>query len=117
MSTPETTFRETTFRDLTRLAAGLGDGWRSLRLAQIQDIGLKLFRVEPAGLPTETHPDYAEGLLMLDGEITLMLDRTPIRLAAGDFQLIPAGVPHAILPGGHGAFLLVDPEPIPLTTG
>ena len=102
---------ETTFRALADRANGLGDGWRSDQMARIQAIGIKLFRIDPKGLPLETHPSYAEGLLMVAGQMTLLLDDEPIMLSAGDFQLIPAGRAHAILPGGHGAFVLIDPEP------
>ncbi|HEV2675412.1 MAG TPA: cupin domain-containing protein [Aliidongia sp.] len=108
---------ETTFRDIAGRARALGDGWPSDQLARIQGIGLKLFRVDPKGLPPESHPAYAEGLLMLDGEIMLVLGDVSIRLLGGDFQVIPAGVPHEILPGGRGAFLLVDPEPPKETEG
>ena len=85
-------------------------GWKSLVLGRVANTHVKLFRVDRAGLPTELHPAWAESLIMIEGEIRLDLGGEIHRLQAGDHVYIPAGTPHSILPGGHGAFLLVDPD-------
>jgi len=85
-------------------------GWRSLNLGRVANTHVKVFRVDPAGLPDEIHPAWAEALIMLDGEIQMKLDGVRCTLKAGDCIRIPENVRHAILPGGHGAFVLVDPE-------
>jgi quercetin dioxygenase-like cupin family protein len=69
----------------------------------------KLFKVDPAGLAEECHPDWDEALLMVAGDLTLVLDGVHVVLQTGDFLLIPRGVPHRILPGTNGAFVLLDP--------
>lgn len=97
--------------NLSTAAAALpAHGWKSLVLGRVANTYVKLFRVDGAGLPVERHPDWAESLIMLEGEIHLELDGELHRLRAGDHLYIPADTPHAILPGGHGAFLLVDPD-------
>ncbi len=85
-------------------------GWRSHNLGRVGNTHLKLFRVDPDGLAEEAHPDWAEALVMVEGCVQVTIDGTPVTLKAGDALLIPEGVRHAILPGGHGAFLLIDPE-------
>ena len=97
--------------NLSAAAASLpAHGWKSLVLGRVANTHVKLFRVDPAGLPVERHPDWAESLIMIEGEIHLELGPERHRLRAGDHLYIPAGTPHSILPGGHGAFLLVDPD-------
>lgn len=101
---------ETSPVNMLDAAAGLGPGWASRILADMPAARIKLFQVDPAGLAEEVHPTYPEALLMLAGAIRLRLGEQVLPLRAGDFQLIPAGVPHAIEPGGSGAFLLMAPE-------
>jgi|GEM_PF-735779 len=85
-------------------------GWKSLVLGQVANTRVKLFRVDPSGLPAESHADWAESLIMIEGEIALEIAGAVHTMRAGDHVVIPAGASHAILPGGHGAFVLVDPD-------
>ncbi len=87
------------------------DGWKRRILADFGGLRAKLFRIDPAGLAEATHADWDEALLMIDGELRFELGDAVLDLAAGDFCVIPRGVPHRILPGGRGAFVLLDPEP------
>ena len=97
--------------NLPNLAQDLPGRWGRAVLGDIAGVKLKLFRTEGHGLDPEVHEDWAEALLMIEGELTLVLDETEILLSAGDLQLIPAGSVHAIRPGAKAAFLLFDPEP------
>lgn len=100
-----------THRDLVGIARLLGPRWSGQLVGRPGGVGLKLFKVDAAGLAREMHPGYDEALLMLEGAIDLVLDGEQVSLRAGDLQIIPAGSWHEILPGGHGSFLLVDPAP------
>jgi mannose-6-phosphate isomerase-like protein (cupin superfamily) len=100
-----------THRDLIGDARLLGSNWAGKLIGRPGGVGLKLFKVDEGGLAREMHPAYDEALLMLDGAIDLAIDDVCVSLRAGDLQVIPAGAWHEILPGGHGSFLLVDPEP------
>jgi len=56
--------------DLAQQAAQLEQAWRSKRLARVGDASLKLMRMDAQAYPDEVHA-YAEGLLVLDGEMHL----------------------------------------------
>lgn len=101
----------TTYRNLANTARQLESNWSSKLLGRPGGVGLKLFKIDAKGLAPEMHGDYDEALLMLDGSVELSLDGVRMTLLVGDLQIIPAGVPHEILPGGVGSFLLFDPEP------
>ena len=105
------TDRPSTHRDLIGEARRLDANWASKLLGRPGGVGLKLFKIDAAGLAPEMHAAYDEALLMLDGLIELSMDGVRVTLLAGDLQIIPAGVWHEILPGGNGSFLLFDPEP------
>ena len=68
---------------------------------------LKLTRMGAQAYPSETH-DYAEGLLVLDGELHLELAGEPVIVRAGELCVVPAGVPHAVTAGSRGTPLIVD---------
>jgi len=102
--------RPSTHRDLVGDARLLGPNWTGKLMGRPGGVGLKLFKVDAGGLAREMHPAYDEALLMLEGAIDLTIDGARISLRAGDLQVIPAGAWHEILPGGHGSFLLVDPQ-------
>lgn len=97
--------------NLKDTALSLPAGWNGRTLADFGCVRTKLFKVDPAGLAEERHSNWDEALLMLDGELILELDGAQLALKAGDFCLIPRGVPHRILSGCHGSFVLLDPEP------
>jgi quercetin dioxygenase-like cupin family protein len=86
-------------------------GWTSLVLGEAGTAQIKLFRVDPNGLAEEVHHEWSESRIMLDGEIDVELDGSIHTVRAGQHIHIPAGQVHSIQPGGHGAFILVDPEP------
>jgi mannose-6-phosphate isomerase-like protein (cupin superfamily) len=93
--------------DLARQAAQLEHSWRSKRLARVGDANLKLMRMDAQAYPEETHA-YAEGLLVLDGELHLDVAGDVVVVAAGQLYVVPAGVPHAVRPGSTGTLLIID---------
>jgi|688.fasta_scaffold299180_3 quercetin dioxygenase-like cupin family protein len=95
---------------LAGLAQNLPGTWGRAVLGDVGGVKLKLFRTEGEGLDPEVH-DWTEALLMIEGELTLILDGEEIFLSAGDLQLIAPGCLHAIRAGAKAAFLLFDPEP------
>jgi quercetin dioxygenase-like cupin family protein len=46
--------------------------------------------------PLHTHP-IAESLWVLEGQLRYRIDNDDVELGAGDFVMVPAGVPHAFL--------------------
>lgn len=93
--------------DLQRHAALLDQAWHSKLVARIGDANLKLLRMDAQAYPTETHA-YAEGLLVLDGELRLDVGGEIVAVGAGGLYLVPAGVPHAVAPGSNGTLLILD---------
>lgn len=91
-------------------------GWKSLVLGEAGNARVKLFKVDPGGLPQETHFAWSESLIMIEGEIQVELNGSMHKVCAGEHIHIPAGQPHAICPGGRGHFLLIDPEPEDLSS-
>ncbi|WP_114241401.1 cupin domain-containing protein [Dyella sp. C9] len=92
---------------LTDLARALPRAWNSQVLARFGDANLKLLRMDAAAYPEECH-DYAEGLLVLDGEMLLAVDGQQQRVGTGELCVVPAGVRHAVLPGSRGTLLILD---------
>ncbi|MGB3463348.1 cupin domain-containing protein [Rhodanobacter lindaniclasticus] len=93
--------------DLPGVAAQLERAWCSTRVAGIGGANLKLTRMDAQAYPSETH-DYAEGLLVLEGELHLELAGAPLVVRAGELCVVPAGVPHAVSAGSRGTLLIVD---------
>ncbi|MBD8162889.1 cupin domain-containing protein [Erwinia persicina] len=66
------------------------------------------------GIPEEVHEHFAELLVVIEGQMTLEIDRQAVVLKSGDYVVIPPGSPHRVLPGSSGTLLLVDAEaPLP----
>ncbi len=93
--------------DLQRSAALLDQAWCSKLVARIGDANLKLLRMDAQPYPAEEHA-YAEGLLVLDGELRLDVAGQTVTVGAGGLYLVPAGVPHAVAPGSKGTLLILD---------
>lgn len=100
--------------NLTEQAKALGDGWRAAIVSDFGPLRVKLFAIDPKGLPEEQHDGWAEALLMIHGHCTLMAGNDFLSLGPGDYVNIAKGCRNAILPGGSGALLLIDPEPSPV---
>lgn len=93
--------------DLIGAAGQLPQAWSSRVLAQFGDARLKVLRMDDAAYPEESH-DYAEGLLVLEGELRLKLDGELVRVGAGELCVVPAGVPHSVEQGSRGTLLILD---------
>ncbi|TPG11525.1 cupin domain-containing protein [Rhodanobacter glycinis] len=93
--------------DLQQSAALLDQAWRSKLVARIGDANLRLLRMDAQPYPAEIHA-YAEGLLVLDGELRLDVAGQTVTVGAGGFYLVPAGVTHAVAPGSKGTLLILD---------
>lgn len=59
-----------------------------------------------AGSPARRHDREDQWLIVVQGELTLVLDGHPTRLRPGDRADVPRGVPHRITAGPAGARLL-----------
>jgi mannose-6-phosphate isomerase-like protein (cupin superfamily) len=92
---------------LIDVAQQLPQAWTSSIVARFGDARLKLLRMDDSSYPEECH-DYAEGLLVLDGEMVLRMDGRLLRVCAGELCVVPAGVPHSVEQGSYGTLLILD---------
>lgn len=100
--------------NLPTLAEKLGSGWPSKILSDFGTLRVKLFAIDPAGLAEDCHEEWDEALFVVEGHCALQIEDDVLNLRAGDYANIPKGKRHAILPGGAGSILLIDPEPVAL---
>lgn len=63
------------------------------------------------GIPDEFHTGFEELLVVIEGQMTLVMDDKTFLLEAGDYYLVPKEAVHGVLPGSHGTLLLIDAEP------
>jgi mannose-6-phosphate isomerase-like protein (cupin superfamily) len=96
--------------NLVKEALALPDAWRSRILGRVAGSNLKIIRMDEAGIPFESHADFDEALLVIEGEMQLEIEGEIIRMKSGDIYIVPAGKAHRVLPGSHGTLFLVDAE-------
>lgn len=92
---------------LLESAQQLPHAWSSRLIATLGGASLKLLRMDASAYAQERH-DYAEGLLVLDGELLLQVAGQLVRVGAGEIYIVPAGVPHGVAEGSYGSLLILD---------
>jgi mannose-6-phosphate isomerase-like protein (cupin superfamily) len=92
---------------LADLAAQLPEAWKSSVIARIGDAKVKLMRMDALTYPEEIH-DFAEGLLVVEGQLQLRIADQLTIVRAGELCVVPAGLPHTVEPGSTGALLIID---------
>lgn len=98
------------FVNLAEEAEGLPHAWRSKVLGRTAGANIKVIRMDEAGIPTESHADFDEGFLVVEGQMTLEIEGRHVVMKAGDFYMVPAGQAHSVLPGARGVLFLIDAE-------
>ncbi|TCW08615.1 mannose-6-phosphate isomerase-like protein (cupin superfamily) [Raoultella sp. BIGb0138] len=93
---------------LAKIALELPEVWQSLILGKVGGANIKLIKMGGPGIPDESHADFDELLVVIEGEMALIVDGQAVILKAGDFYLIPKGASHRVPPGSHGTLLLID---------
>lgn len=96
--------------NLATLATDLPAVWRSTLLGSVGNANIKLIKMGGEGIPEESHTEFDELLVVIDGEMPLIVGDKTVFLRAGDYYLIPAGTTHRVPPGSYGTLLLVDRE-------
>lgn len=97
-------------RNLVEEAALLPDAWRSRILGTTGGANLKVIRMDTNGIPYETHSEFNEALLLVDGQMSLEVEGDVIVMRAGDLHVVPAGKRHRVLQGSYGTLFLVDAQ-------
>ena len=92
--------------DLARAAAALPETWRSTKLGAANGAAVKVLRMDAGDYADEIH-DYAEALLVLDGQMNLRVGDEVVAVRAGEVVVVPAGTLHGVAPGSHGTLFVV----------
>jgi mannose-6-phosphate isomerase-like protein (cupin superfamily) len=99
--------------DLKESARELPQAWSSQVVARVgmESAGVaanvKVVRMDGAPYPEEQH-DYAEGLLVVDGQMNLVVKGEGVTVRAGELYVVPPGVAHNVAPGSAGTLLILD---------
>jgi quercetin dioxygenase-like cupin family protein len=88
-------------------SSSLPDAWRSVIVGRAANANVKVLRMDDRAYPNETH-DFDEALLVLDGQMNLEIDGQVLSVRRGEVFIVPAGLPHAVAPGSHGALVIID---------
>lgn len=69
--------------------------------------------IDPRGTatPLHLHRNEEESFYVIEGELTVLVDDDRLELSAGDFALVPRGVPHAYVVRSDLARMLVTFSP------
>ncbi|WP_201799815.1 cupin domain-containing protein [Andreprevotia sp. IGB-42] len=76
-------------------------------LASTGDANLKVLRMDGSPYPEETH-DYAEALLVIEGQLNLTVGSDAITVRAGELFIVPVGVAHAVAASSNGVLVIFD---------
>lgn len=85
--------------------------WRSAIVARIGGANVKIERMNAEGQPAETHADFQEALLVLQGNLELECAGRPVSIREGEMFVVPMNTPHQVLPGSGGVVLIVNMLP------
>jgi quercetin dioxygenase-like cupin family protein len=96
--------------NLIEAAKKLPHAWRSKILGRTAGANFKVIRMDEAGIPYESHAEFDEALLVIEGYLQLEIDGKVIALQSGDLHIVPAGKRHKVLQGSYGTLFLVDGE-------
>ena len=93
--------------NLRALSNMLPETWRSKIVGLAAGANIKVLRMDGTASNEEPHA-YAEGLLVLDGELKLGIGGEVVTVSAGEIYIVPANTPHAVAAGSHGTLGIID---------
>ena len=95
--------------NLDEKLAGFDDRWSPKIVAAINDLHVKVVKVE-GEFVWHDHPDTDEFFLVLSGRLTIELrDRPAVTLGPGELFVVPKGVEHRPVAAEVCELLLVEP--------
>lgn len=78
-------------------------GERFTELARVRNVVVESIVSSASPAADEYRQEQDEWVVLLDGSAELDVDGAHVSLAAGDWLVLPAGVPHRVLRTSHGA--------------
>jgi|GEM_PF-2052648 len=98
-------------KDVTALAAGAGDAWKSFDLARVNGQNVRLRIMEDRTARWHVHADSDEAFFVLSGTFFLDTDQGTFRIDAGQFGVARAGVRHRGRVEGRATMIVIDGFP------
>src|SRR5690348_17972429 len=86
--------------NLRALSNMLPETWRSKIVGLAAGANIKVLRMDGTASNEQPHA-YAEGLLVLDGELKLGIGGEVVTVSAGEIYIVPANTPHAVAAGSQ----------------
>jgi len=93
--------------NLRALSNMLPETWRSKVVGLAAGANVKVLRMDGTASDEAPHA-YAEGLLVLDGELKLGIGGEVVTVSAGEIYIIPANTLHQVAAGSHGTLVIID---------
>lgn len=93
--------------NLRALSNMLPETWRSKIVGLAAGANIKVLRMDGTTSNEGPHT-YAEGLLVLDGELKLGISGEVVTVSAGEIYIVPANTPHTVAAGSHGTLVIID---------
>lgn len=89
-----------------------GDLFSPKIIGELNGQHVKVVRCEGDRVPWHTHDNEDELFLVIEGRLDILTRDQTVRLGPGEFCIVPRGVEHRVVPGGHVKLLLFEPAQI-----
>ena len=95
-------------KDVSALAAGVDEAWKSFTLAQVNGQNVRLRVMQDRTAEWHVHADSDEAFFVLSGTFFLDTDNGTQRIDAGQFGVARAGVRHRGRVEGRATMMVID---------
>ena len=95
-------------KDVSALAADISEAWKSLVLAQVNGQNVRLRVMQDRTAEWHAHADSDEAFFVLSGTFFLDTDEGTLRIDAGQFGVVRAGLRHRGRVEGRATMIVID---------
>ena len=95
-------------RDVTTLAEGVSDAWKSFDVARFNGQNVRMRVMQDSTAPWHVHDDSDEAFFVLSGTFFLDTDEGALRIDAGQFGVARAGLRHRGRVEGRATMIVID---------
>jgi mannose-6-phosphate isomerase-like protein (cupin superfamily) len=95
--------------NLNEQFARFSDTWSPKIVGELNGQHIKLAKLAEDKCPWHSHDAEDEMFLVVEGAIEIQLRDGAVRVASGEFYIVPRGVEHRVLPEGEVKLILFEP--------
>ena len=95
-------------KDVSTLATDISEAWKSLVLAQVNGQNVRLRVMQDRTAEWHVHADSDEAFFVLSGTFFLDADEGTLRIDAGQFGVVRAGLRHRGRVEGRATMIVID---------